>query len=251
MNNEGVFKTSEMVIAQLPYRDEFEIAERILNAAKMYPSEFDKYGYDNGKWNESVEEYKTSLGLIKSQLINAGIIKCTQVGRDEYADKYVLTKIGRKMKTFETFENLKKYQNGKKYKKIEKERGEADFLNYQSQNAEWQLELNPLIKEANDSTIETNKNVRATNGHIKQSNKILIGIFSVTAIISAGGVYLSIKTYELEVLKQIESVQSKSAQQRIKQVDSLLERKNDTLHYLTKKIYSLEAVKSGSDSLRH
>ena len=71
------------------------------------------------------------------------------------------------------------------------------------------------MKEANKSTI--------------YSNKMLIGIFAITAILSGFTVYYTKMNYLLDKSKNDETHQSTLKQEKIQQQDSLIQKKDDSI----------------------
>ena len=95
----------------------------------------------------------------------------------------------------------------------EQKKKDADrYVSYQAENALWQNILNPLIKEANESTITTNK-------YIRIANRNLIIIFLITALISCGSFVVS--TINLFRNSRLERLN-----QQIERKDSLLQVQN-------------------------
>jgi hypothetical protein len=83
------------------------------------------------------------------------------------------------------------------------------LLDYQIKYTKEQIELNPLIEQANKSTIETNR-------RIVLANYILIGVFALTAIFSAISACMSYKSYQLEQKKYLIDSQVKAQQSNVK-----------------------------------
>lgn len=178
MNTEGIIRTSELVITQLPYRDEFILIDEIKHTAQenMHGKKFKELGYDYGEWDN--QGVKTSNEWIVSQLINSKVVKHTRSvlngktgENDEY---YVLTKIGRKMKGdkgLRTFDELHKWRDKKRTDKEVRKYREIYLLKYQK-------DLQPLMKRANESTIQTNMISKTTN--------ISIALFTLVAAIYYG-----------------------------------------------------------------
>jgi len=163
LNTEGIIRCAEIVITQLPYRDEFILSDEIRKISKS-SQEFKELDYDFDEWIGT--QYTQEIDLIIGQLTNGKIVKQTRSIFNEISgnsnEYYVLTKTGRKMKGpngLRTFEKLNKWKEDKKIYKSEKRRLELLLLKNQA-------ELNPLIKTANISTAEANRISKTTNTYI-------------------------------------------------------------------------------------
>lgn len=106
------------------------------------------------------------------------------------------------------------------------------------ENAKWQEVLNPLLVQANQSTIITNDN-------IKTSNKVLKIIFIITAIISLGSLFVSISNTYREIHKDNISSQLYTK-------DSLLKSLNTSLSQIRiaeiRHLVVIDSLKNALDS---
>lgn len=108
------------------------------------------------------------------------------------------------------------------------------------ENAKWQEVLNPLMVQANQSTIITNNN-------IKTSNKVLKIIFIITAIISLGSLFVSISnTYR--------GIHKDNISSQLYTKDSLLKSLNTSLSQIRiaeiRHLVVIDSLKNALDSLK-
>lgn len=170
LNNEGIIRTSEIIITQLPYRSEFILADQIRKTANSN-TEFKTLGYDFDGWIGT--PYTQDIDYIIGQLIDGNIIKHTRsifnenTGRnDEY---YVLTKTGRKMKGSDglrTFEKLNAHRKIKRETKELKEHLEITML--QNQVAFQEINNNFISRQSEliDNQIAANEIAKVANIYI-------------------------------------------------------------------------------------
>lgn len=116
-----------------------------------------------------------------------------------------------------------------------KEDLERSILLNQDRILRSQLQLNPIIRSANESTIVTNE-------HTRSANNRLIVIFGVTALFSLLGFGVAALTYNLELTKYGEDKLLRQAQSTISQLNSSLQEKDVQLGLRKKTIDSLVKI---------
>ena len=185
MNTPDIIEASELVVRQMPYRDEFILTDMIRYTAQdhMDGKRFKELNYkDNGEDKNSTA--RTSIEHITGKLVNDKIVKKTRSvlneGTGVVDQYYALTKLGRKMKGddgLKTFDALKEWKKKKKRDKEEKKYKESLLLANQ-------VDLHPIMREANNSVISTNINTVSTNRTLKI-------IFGFTMLIYLGQLFVS------------------------------------------------------------
>jgi ABC-type polar amino acid transport system ATPase subunit len=122
-------------------------------------------------------------------------------------------------------------------------RNQVELTEYQIKNEKRQELLHPLLEKANNSTIQTNENIRNTNENIRKSNKTLIIVFSITAFFTLITAIIAVLTYQLEVNKRNEQEQLKSQLLLIKQQNLNTKSKDDIIFHQKVKTDSLNFSK--------
>lgn len=149
-----------------------------------------------------------------------------------------LTENGRKLKELGTIQAYDNWQQQQNQKSIDAENERKISTMHLINEGKWHEILNPLQKSANESAIETNRNVRITNDNVRKTNSTMKLMLAVTVILTAVSAGTTVLNYNYDKSKDDATTQIKQRDSTIQTIQLLYssgkkENHHDTV-YVTK-----------------